>query len=88
MSEENTILIKEMDMPVRTKNTLTALGVRTVYDLHMMYILDTLPKVGTRVNHRPYVDIPMKFTRKMNKRVKTILKCYCGIKDLKHVGKH
>ena len=84
--QNNKIRIIDMDLTVRTKNVLTMLGVDTVADLHTMYVLDTIPKVGTVVRWMPLARYVMTYSKRVNEEVKEILHLWCGIEELENVG--
>jgi len=80
-------LIKDLYITVRTKNILIVMGIYTLEDLHLAYLLDTIPKIGTVVRHYPYVNIDLIYSNKVNEEVKELLSQYSfGVLDLDDVG--
>jgi len=75
--------IKDMDITVKAKNVLTALGIKTKKDIYVCYSLKTIPKIGTIVKHYPYVDVDLVYTNKVNEEVKTILHEEFHVKESK-----
>jgi hypothetical protein len=84
--EQRNLAIEDMDITVRAKNVLKALDVHTIADLHLMYLLDTIPRAKTLIKYYPYVNIELTYTKSINEEVKALLKEYCGIEELEHVG--
>jgi len=81
------VLIKDLGITVKTRNVLAAMGVFTTEDLHLMYVLETIPSIGTNVKHYPYVGIDLIYSKKVNAEVKQILRENCGVTDeLEHLG--
>ena len=77
------VSIKDMDITVRAKNVLTALGIHTKKDIYICYFLGVIPNIGTIVKHFPYVDVDLVYTDKVNEEVKTILHEEFHVKESK-----
>jgi len=75
--------IKDMDITVRTKNVLIALGIKNKKDIYVCYFLGTIPKIGTIVKHYPYVDVDLVYTKRVNEEVKAILHEEFHVKESK-----
>jgi len=86
MSDNKKVLIRHTEISNKSQFVLIALGVHTVDDLHLMYLLDTIPTVGTNINLYPFVKASLIYTEAVNEEVKTLLKVYCGIEELENVG--
>ena len=87
--ENGSILIKDLDITVRTKNVLTALKVFTIKDLHTMYVLETIPAVGTIVKYYPLAGVTLAYSKSVNEEVKDLLCDYCHcctMEELESVG--
>jgi hypothetical protein len=85
--DKKTTPVKHLDITIRAKNVLIALGIYTLEDLHLAYLLETIPKVGTIVKHYPYVLIDLVYTNKVNEEVKALLKEYShNVLDVDSVG--
>jgi hypothetical protein len=80
------VFIKDMDISIRTKKILILLEVFTLADLYLLYILGTIPRVGTAVKHYPFVETNLTYDEKTNNEIKELLKDYWEIEDLEHVG--
>jgi len=80
------IFIREMNISRGARNVLSILGVETVDDLHLMHVLDAVPKVGTGVTKYPHVREEFIYTQEINEEVKVILAEYCDIEELDNVG--
>jgi hypothetical protein len=80
--------IKELDITVRAKNVLNLLEIKTLGELHVGYILNTLPSVGTIVKHYPFARVTVIYTKKVNDEIRELLKTHFNISDkkLKNVG--
>ena len=72
MNGDNTP-IKVMDITVKTKNVLTALGFSTKKDIYVFFLMELLPKVGTVITHYPYVDVELVYSNEVNEEIKSIL---------------
>jgi hypothetical protein len=84
--EQRNLAIEDMDITVRAKNVLKALDVHTIADLHLMYLLNTIPKAKTIIKYYPYINIELAYSKKINEEVKELLRVYCGVEELDHVG--
>ena len=80
------VFIKDMDITSRAKKVLTALGVHTLADVHLMYLLNGFPEAKNLIEHYPNVDINTCYTQKINEEVKQLLWDYWEIEHLEHVG--
>jgi len=77
------ISIKDMDITVRAKNVLTALGIHTKKDIYVCYFLGVIPNIGTIVKHYPYIDVDLVYTKRVNDEVKAILHEEFHVKESK-----
>jgi hypothetical protein len=51
-----------------------------------MYLLNTIPKAKTIIKYYPYINIELAYSKKINEEVKELLRVYCGVEELDHVG--
>lgn len=80
------VFIKNTNISEKSQFVLIALGVRTVDDLHLMYLLNTIPTVVTSVHLFPVDDFKLLYTQEVNDEVKSLLVEYFDIEELDHVG--
>ena len=80
------VFIKDTAISSESRLVLISLGIHTVEDLHLMYLLGTIPVVITNVSLFPFVKANLQYTEQVNEDVKKLLKVYCGLKKLEHVG--
>jgi len=84
----NNLDIKLMDITVRTKNVLTALGINTIEELGLSHTLETLPSVGTVVKYYPFARVSLVYCKKVNEEVRQMLFEHCNVPlgELENVG--
>jgi len=78
-TDNNNVKIEDLDITVRTKVILKVLGVKTIGELHLMHILETIPKIGTVVGYVPKARIEYTYSKKVHEEVKDILHIYCRV---------
>jgi hypothetical protein len=79
------LLIKNTGISTRTQFILKTLGVRTMDDLLLMYLLGTIPGVNTNINLYSFVTADMIYTEETDEEVRGLLSTYCGIEILDNV---
>jgi hypothetical protein len=80
------VFIRDMDLTVKTKKVLMLLEVYTLADLHLLYLLNTLPKLGTVLHQDLFANIDIVYCEKVNEEIKQMLKDYWEIEELEHIG--
>ena len=71
------LVIQDMDnISVRVKNVMKVLNVRTIQDLKIMQLTDTLPVPGTVIRYYPIIGSQLTYSNKVNTEVKHILREY------------
>jgi hypothetical protein len=86
MNDKSKVLIENTEISKRSKMVLTALGVHSIDDLKIMYLLNTIPTIGTNIDLFPFVKASIMYTRFVNDDVKTLLATYCDVEELDNVG--
>ena len=80
------VFIRDMNLTVKTKKVLMLLEVYTLADLHLLYLLNVLPKLGTVLYHNPHANTDVVYCERVNEEIKQMLKDYWEIEELEHIG--
>jgi len=80
------VFIKNVEISNKSQLVLISLGIHTMDDLYLMYLLDIIPIVVTNVSLFPLVNANVQYTNEVNNDVKALLKVYCGVEELDGVG--
>lgn len=77
--DQKQTLVSDTNISTDAKNALVALGVNTIDDLHLMYVLDTLPELNTNISVYPSVSKELVYTTSISVEVIGLLSKYCNL---------
>lgn len=83
-TDEKKILIKDVIYNTKSLIVFELLGLQTVADLHLMYVLNTIPSLGTTVGLNSNGEEVI-YDNAEKHAVERILATICGLKESKNV---